>query len=190
MTRVILEYMLEKYPDPDEHLVFCGEASLDATWPLNKLGVPSIRMIHNHFMVFENKMIRQAPLADKKNPDLTDSGNNGLFLKYLSDVYRKFFDVLDLAVLNPIPASECRLKLTGYPQGFPSWEVKGGIEALSSGRFWHEYDLILKGFLDFYRTFFTLVSSGSTNVQRDASFPEQIEDILLYNDQFHQAASD
>jgi len=68
MTRVILEYMLEKYPDPDEHFVFCGEASLDATWPLNKLGVPSIRMIHNHFMVFENKMIRQAPLADKKIP--------------------------------------------------------------------------------------------------------------------------
>ena len=188
MTRVIFEYMLEKYPDPDEHLVFCGEASLDATWPLNKLGVPSIRMIHNHFMVFENEKIRQAPLADKKNPDLTDSGNNGLFLRYLSDVYRKFFDVLDLEVLNPIPASECRLKLTGYPQGLPSWEVKGGIEALSSGRFWHEYDLILKGFLDFYRTFFTLVSSGSTKVQRDAAFPEQIEDILLYNDQFHQAA--
>lgn len=188
MTRVIFEYMLEKYPDPKEHLVFCGEASLDATWPLNKIGVPSIRMLHNHFMVFENETISQASLADKNNPDLTDSGHNGLFLKYLSGVYLKFFDVLDLEVLNPIPPIECRLKLTGYPQGLPSWEVKGGIGALSSGRFWHEYDLVLKGFLDFYRTFFTLVSSGSTKVQKDAAFPDHIEDILLFSDQFHQAA--
>lgn len=44
MTQVILEYMLEKYPDPEEHLVLCGEACLDATWPLNKSGVPSIRI--------------------------------------------------------------------------------------------------------------------------------------------------
>ena len=57
MTKVVLNYMLEKYPDPEKHLLFCGEASLDATWPLNKPGVPSIRMIHNHFMVFENALI-------------------------------------------------------------------------------------------------------------------------------------
>jgi len=47
MTKVTMNYMLEKYPDPGQHLVFCGEASLDATWLLNKPGVPSIRMIHN-----------------------------------------------------------------------------------------------------------------------------------------------
>ncbi|WP_321494040.1 hypothetical protein [uncultured Desulfobacter sp.] len=139
-------------------------------------------------MAFENETISKASLADKNNPDLTDSDHNGLFLKYLSGVYLKFFDVLDLEVLNPIPPIECRLKLTGYPQGLPSWEVKGGIEALSSGRFWHKYDLVLKGFLDFYRTFFTLVSSGSTKVQKDAAFPDRIEDILLFSDQFHQAA--
>ncbi|MEN8199248.1 MAG: hypothetical protein ABFR63_04140, partial [Thermodesulfobacteriota bacterium] len=53
MTQVVFQFMLETYPDPEEHLLFCGEASLDATWPLGKPGVPSIRMIHNHFMVFD-----------------------------------------------------------------------------------------------------------------------------------------
>ena len=52
MTQITCDYMLEKYPDPGKHLILCGEASLDSTWPLNKPGVPSIRMIHNHFMVF------------------------------------------------------------------------------------------------------------------------------------------
>ena len=52
MTTILIEYMLEKYPDQEQHLILCGEASLDSTWPMNKPGVPSIRMIHNHFMVF------------------------------------------------------------------------------------------------------------------------------------------
>ncbi len=48
MNQVIIEYMLERYPDPDATLVLAGEASLDATWPLTSPGVPSIRMLHNH----------------------------------------------------------------------------------------------------------------------------------------------
>jgi len=79
MTKVVLDYMLELFPDPQKHLVFCGEASLDATWPLNKSGVPSIRMIHNHFMVFEKSLLAAAPVAAEDNPNLTDSGHNGLF---------------------------------------------------------------------------------------------------------------
>ena len=55
MTQILCDYMLDTYPDPEKHLVLCGEASLDSTWPLNKPGVPSIRMIHNHFMVFPMK---------------------------------------------------------------------------------------------------------------------------------------
>ncbi|MEJ2056537.1 MAG: hypothetical protein P8X39_01705 [Desulfofustis sp.] len=78
MTKVVLQYMLERYPDPEKHLLFCGEASLDATWPLNKPGVPSVRMIHNHFMVFENRTLAQSDLAAADNPNLTDSGHNGL----------------------------------------------------------------------------------------------------------------
>ena len=31
MTAIIVQYMLEKYPDPKGHVVLCGEASLDAT---------------------------------------------------------------------------------------------------------------------------------------------------------------
>ena len=188
MTKVVLQYMLEKYPDPEEHLVFCGEASLDATWPLNKPGVPSIRMIHNHFMVFENGMLKTASLADDDNPNLTDSGHNGLFLDYLSDVYLRFFQVLDLEVLVPLPPDSGRLAITGYPQGLPSWEIKGGVETLNDGRFWKEYDLILSGFLDFYRAFFALVSSEDTRIPGAARFPDQIENILLYSDDFHQAA--
>ena len=188
MTKVVLQYMLEKYPDPKEHLVFCGEASLDATWPLNKPGVPSIRMIHNHFMVFENEFLRESKPANDDNPNLTDSGHNGLFLDYLSEVYLRFFEVLDLEVLQPLPSDSGRLAITGYPQGLPSWEIKGGAETLNDGRFWKEYDLILRGFLDFYRAFFALVSSEDTRIPGTATFPDQIDNILLYSDDFHQAA--
>ncbi len=188
MTKVVLQYMLEKYPDPAEHLVFCGEASLDATWPLNKPGVPSIRMIHNHFMVYENALIAASEHAADDNPNLTDSGHNGLFLNYLSEVYLRFFKVLDLEVLRPLPADSGKLAITGYPQGLPSWQIIGGAQTLDDGRFWKEYDLILKGFLDFYRAFFALVASEDSRVPPTAIFPEQIENILLYSDDFHQAA--
>lgn len=188
MTKVVLDYMLEKYPDPQQHLVFCGEASLDATWPLNKSGVPSIRMIHNHFMVFENSMLAAAPLAAEDNPNLTDSGHNGLFLNYLSDVYLQFLDVLDLEILRPINPNKAKLSLTGYPQGLPSWEILGGAASLNRGQFWKEYDMVLRGFLDFYRALFALVATEDNRIPTDAFFPDQIEDILLFSDQFHQAA--
>lgn len=188
MTKVVLEYMLEKYPDPEKHLVFCGEASLDATWPLNKSGVPSIRMIHNHFMVFDKAEVAASPLADADNPNLTDSGHNGLFLNYLSDVYLRFLDVLDLEVLRPIPPDEGKLSITGYPQGLPSWEIIGGVSSLNRGQFWKEYDMILMGFLDFYRALFALVAAEDNRIPPNATYPERIEDILLFSDQFHRAA--
>ena len=108
--------------------------------------------------------------------------------QYLSDVYLKFFEVLDLATLRPLPTDEGRLAITGYPQGLPSWEIVDGAQALDSGKFWKDYDLILKGFLDIYRTFFALVSAEDTRIPADALFPDQIEDILLYSDYFHEAA--
>ncbi len=188
MTKVVLEYMLEQYPDPQQHLVFCGEASLDATWPLNKSGVPSIRMIHNHFMAFEKSLLAAAPLAAEDNPNLTDSGENGLFLNYLSEVYLQFLDVLDLEILRPIDPNKGKLAITGYPQGLPSWEILGGAASLNRGKFWKEYDMVLKGFLDFYRTLFALVATEDNRIPDDACFPDQIEDILLFSDQFHQAA--
>ena len=125
MTQVVFAYMLEKYPDPEEHLLFCGEASLDATWPLAKPGVPSIRMVHNHFLVFAQEELRTAPAAAADDPNLTDSGNHGLFLQYLAQVYLRFFEILDLEILEPVPADEAQLKVTGYPQGLPSWRVRG-----------------------------------------------------------------
>ncbi len=188
MTKVVMDFMLEKYPDPEKHLVFCGEASLDATWPLNKSGVPSIRMIHNHFMVFENSLLASSPHAAEDNPNLTDSGHNGLFLDYLSDVYRRFLGVMEFEVLRPIQPEKCKLAITGYPQGLPSWEVVGGATSLSRGQFWKEYDMVLKGFLDFYRALFALVAAEDNRIPADAAFPDQIEDILLFSDQFHQAA--
>jgi len=45
MNQIMIEYMIEKYPDPGEALILAGEASLDATWPLTAPGVPSIRML-------------------------------------------------------------------------------------------------------------------------------------------------
>ena len=119
-------------------------------------------MVHNHFLVFAQEELRTAPAAAADDPNLTDSGNHGLFLQYLAQVYLRFFEILDLEILEPVPADEAQLKVTGYPQGLPSWRVRGGARALESGRFWQEYDMVLEGFLDFYRTFFGLVATSDT----------------------------
>ncbi len=184
MNQIIIEYMLEQYPDPEEALILAGEASLDATWPLTSPGVPSIRMLHNHFIVFDKTQLRNAALADPNNPNLTDGGQHSLFESYMHDVYREFFKNLDMKILKLIDDDSSRIELTGYPQGLPSWEISGGVTALGDVRFWREYDVILKGFIDFYRTFFTQVSTRNAPIPKDAYFPDQIEHTLLFNNDF------
>ncbi len=185
MNQIIIDYMLESYPDPAQHLLLAGEASLDATWALTAPGVPSIRMLHNHFIVFPMHQLRQAKLADAKNPNLTDGGQHSLFQSYMRDVYREFFDsALELKVLKPISSDESRIELTGYPQGLPCWEIRGGAAALRNIRFWHEYDAILEGFIDFYRTFFSQVSTRNAPMPKDVYFPDQVNSILLFNNDF------
>jgi len=185
MNQIIIEYMLEQFPDPAEALVLAGEASLDATWPLTSPGVPSIRMLHNHFIVFPMDQLRNAPLADSKNPNLTDGGQHSLFHAYMHDVYQEFFDrALDLRILKVAPEESSQFGLTGYPQGLPSWEVQGGVEALKEICFWREYDQVLKGFIDFYRTFFTQVSTRNAPMPKNAYYPDQIENTLLFNNDF------
>lgn len=188
MTQILCDYMLEAYPDPGQHLVLCGEASLDSTWPLSKPGVPSIRMIHNHFMVFPVADLEAAAGANPADPNLTDSGHHSLFLRHLSDVYHDFLEVLDLQILAPIATGESALKLTGYPQGLPSWELKGGAQRLQDRYFWYEYEQVLLGFLDFYRTFFSLVATGEPQVPAQAHFPSQIDDVLLASSRFQRVA--
>jgi hypothetical protein len=189
MNQVIIEYMLEAFPDPARHLLLAGEASLDATWPLSSPGVPSIRMLHNHFMVFSVERLRAAPLADPANPNLTDGGQHSLFQSRMKAVYRRFFEEIpDLQILSPMASEHSRLSLTGYPQGLPSWEVPGGIHALGDIRFWCEYDAILKGFLDFYRAFFGQVSTRNAPPPQDLHFPEQVERVLLFDNTFLGAA--
>lgn len=185
MNQIIIEYMLETYPEPAEHLLLAGEASLDATWPLTSPGVPSIRMLHNHFIVFPMAQLRQAPLADPKNPNLSDGGQHSLFQSYMRDVYREFFEKsLELKVLKPISSEESGMMLTGYPQGLPCWEIRGGVAALKNIRFWHEYDAILEGFIDFYRTFFSQVSTRNAPMPKDVYYPQQVESVLLFNNDF------
>lgn len=189
MNGIIIDYMLEQYPDPTEALILAGEASLDATWPLTSPGVPSIRMLHNHFIVFPMADLRDAPLADPKNPNLTDGGQHSLFQAYMRDVYRAFFTrALDLRVLKPTADENARIELTGYPQGLPSWEIQGGADALKEVRFWKEYDAILQGFLDFYRTFFTQVSTRGAPMPEGVYFPEAVEEVLLFNNDFLRTA--
>ena len=189
MNQILISYMLEVYPEPTEALVLAGEASLDATWPLTSPGVPSIRMLHNHFIVFLQEDLRTARLADPNNPNLTDGGQHSLFEAHMHDVYHEFFDhSLSLEVLKPAQNSEARIGLTGYPQGLPSWEIQGGAGTLEDIHFWQEYDEILKGFIDFYRAFFTQVSSRNAPVPTDAYFPEQIENVLLFNNDFMATA--
>ncbi|WP_316368968.1 hypothetical protein [Candidatus Thiodiazotropha sp. CDECU1] len=185
MNQIIIDYMVERYPDPATHLILAGEASLDATWPLTSPGVPSIRMLHNHFMVFPMQQLREAELADLDNPNLTDGGQHSLFQSYMRDVYREFFDrALELKVLKPISSDESNIKLTGYPQGLPCWEIRGGVQALQNIRFWHEYDAILEGFIDFYRTFFSQVSTRNAPIPKDVYYPQQVENVLLFNNDF------
>jgi hypothetical protein len=188
MNQIIIEYMVEQYPDPAAALILAGEASLDATWPLTSPGVPSIRMLHNHFIVFDKTMLREAALADPDNPNLTDGGQHSLFQSYMGDVYRDFFAALDFDILMQTSEEQSKIELTGYPQGLPGWKVRGGVEALKDIRFWEEYDLILKGFIDFYRAFFTQVSTRNAPVPKRAYFPELIESILLFNNCFRSTA--
>lgn len=189
MNQIIIDYMLEQYPDPGAALILAGEASLDATWPLTSPGVPSIRMLHNHFIVFPMTALHNAGLADSGNPNLTDGGQNSLFQAYMRDVYREFFDrALNLRVLIPASETEARIGLTGYPQGLPSWEIQGGADALRDVHFWKEYDEVLKGFIDFYRTFFSQVSTHNAPMLPDVYFPEQVETVLLFNNDFMKTA--
>lgn len=189
MNQIIIEYMLEQFPNPDEALILAGEASLDATWPLTSPGVPSIRMLHNHFIVFPKAELRQAKLADANNPNLTDGGQHSLFQAYMRDVYREFFErALNLKILKPASEADARIELTGYPQGLPSWEIQGGAAALKDVQFWKEYDEVLKGFIDFYRTFFSQVSTRNAPMLTDVYFPEQVESVLLFNNDFLKTA--
>lgn len=188
MNQVIIDYMIEKYPDPDEALLLAGEASLDATWPLTSPGVPSIRMLHNHFMVFPKQTLRDANFADANNPNLTDGGQHSLFQAYMRDVYSAFFSSLNFDILKQTSKGSSKIELTGYPQGLPSWKIQGGAEALKDVRFWREYDQILKGFIDFYRAFFTQVSTRNAPVPASSYFPDQVESILLFNNDFMASA--
>lgn len=185
MNQTLIRYMLETYPDPSEALVLAGEASLDATWPLTSPGVPSIRMLHNHFMVFPMDWLRRAGAADPANPNLTDGGQHSLFQSYMHDVYREFFqEALDLRILDAVHTSNSRVALTGYPEGLPCWEIRGGGDTLQDPRFWQEYDALLHGFMDFYRTFFSQVSSRNAPVLPDVYFPEQVENVLMFDNDF------
>jgi hypothetical protein len=188
MNQIIIDYMVEQYPDPEQALILAGEASLDATWPLTSPGVPSIRMLHNHFIVFKSDDLKNAKLADINNPNLTDGGQHSLFEAYMHDVYQDFMSSLDLQILQPIEQNESQLKLTGYPQGLPCWEITGGVDSLKNIRFWCEYDQILKGFIDFYRSFFCQVSSRNSPIPKDSYYPEQIEQKLLFNNDFLKTA--
>jgi hypothetical protein len=179
MNQIIISFMLEQYPDPETHLVLAGEASLDSTWPITSPGVPSIRMLHNHFIVFDKQQLKEAKITDTNNPNLTDGGQHSLFATYMQEVYVEFLSSLDLKILKPMSGDSSSLSLTGYPQGLTRWEIQGGIDSLKRIEFWHEYDQILKGFLDFYRTFFAQVSSRNSGVPKNAYFPQEIEKIFL-----------
>jgi len=188
MNQIIIDYMQESFPDANSHLILCGEASLDATWPLTSPGVPSIRMLHNHFIVFDKQQLRDAELADTNNPNLTDGGQHSLFQSYMHDAYQAFFETLEFEILQPITDEHSQFKLTGYPQGLPCWKINGGIDMIREVRFWHEYDTLLKGFIDFYTTFFSQVSSRNAPLAENLSFPQHVTEKLLFNNRFLSTA--
>ncbi len=188
MNQILIDYMLGKYPDSKKHLILAGEASLDATWPLTSPGVPSIRMLHNHFIVFDMEQLLNAKITKIDNPNLTDGGQHSLFQSQMSMVYKQFMQSLDLKILQPITTNNAKFSLTGYPKGLPSWEVSTGSDAFKDIEFWNEYDKVLKGFIDFYRTFFNHVSIQNAGIPKNSYYPKQIDKILLFNNQFLGAA--
>jgi hypothetical protein len=107
MNQIIISFMLEQYPDPETHLVLAGEASLDSTWPITSPGVPSIRMLHNHFIVFDKQQLKEAKITDTNNPNLTDGGQHSLFAAYMQEVYVEFLSSLDLKILKPMSGESC-----------------------------------------------------------------------------------
>lgn len=130
-----------------------------------------------------------AKMADINNPNLTDGGQHSLFQAFMRDVYREFFDkALNLIILKPASNNDARIELTGYPQGLPSWEIQGGAKALKDVNFWKEYDELLKGFIAFYRTFFSQVSTRNSGIMPDIYFPEEVESVLLFNNDFMKTA--
>ena len=152
----------------------------------------SIEILQLPLMALQERIeqeLRNAKLADTDNPNLTDGGQHSLFQAYMRDVYREFFDkALDLKILKPASEADARIELTGYPQGLPSWEIQGGADALKDVHFWKEYDEVLKGFIDFYRSFFSQVSSRNAPMLPDVYFPEQVESVLLFNNDFMKTA--
>ena len=54
--------------------------------------------------------------------------------------------------------------------------------------FWIEYDRILQGFIDFYRTFLPRFPPVTRLYPRMPCFPEQIERTLLFNNDFLKTA--
>ena len=103
---------------------------------------------------------------------------------------QELLEVLDLQILKLLPTEAASLQLTGYPQGLPCWEVIGGAERLKDQYFWYEYEQVLRGFLDFYRTFFLMVATGEVRVPDNANFAHQIDDVLLGNQRFVRVARD
>ena len=47
---------------------------------------------------------------------------------------------------------------------------------------------MLKGFIDFYRTFFSQVSIRNAPMLPDVYYPEQVESVLLFNNDFMKTA--
>ncbi len=123
MNQVVITYMEEQFPEAGDYLVLSGEASLDATWPLSSPGVPSIRMLHNHFIAFDMRDLEAAKLADPDNPNLTDGGQHSLFQRHMREVYRAFFETLDLEILNPMPGNrsgwDCSDRQWWHPLAVP-----------------------------------------------------------------------
>jgi hypothetical protein len=62
MNHIVIAFMLEHYPDPEKHLALADEASIDSTWPITSPDVPSIHMLHNHFIVFDKQQLRSNSL--------------------------------------------------------------------------------------------------------------------------------
>jgi hypothetical protein len=102
--------------EPHHHRVHAGALSrtrrATSCWPARPASTPPgrsprpacprIRMLHNHFIVFDKAdNCAAAPLADPDNPNLTDGGQHSLFQAHMREAYRAFFAGLDLQILRP-----------------------------------------------------------------------------------------
>ncbi len=103
MNQIIIEFMLEQLPRPGR-----APGAGRRSQPRRDLAADLARRAEHPHAAQPFHRLRQGSscarrrIADANNPNLTDGGQHSLFQAHMRDVYRAFFDGLDLQILQAL----------------------------------------------------------------------------------------